>query len=281
MKAKTLYGEAKAALAQAGHTAAVEANVLFETAVGRPYVGIGPDADVDEADAQKLRQLTARRVAGEPLQYIAGSWPFLDFDLVVGPGVLIPRPETERAAQTALAYLAGQDAPVLVDLCSGSGCIAIALQRALPDSDVTAVELYDDAFYYLTRNARRLAPAVHTVQDDVLGYEAKLPNDGIDLIVANPPYVTPDEYEENHAELAHEPCQAFLGGPDGLDFYRYIIEYYHPKLRPGGRMLFETGFNQTDAVAALFYQAGYEDVRMMTDDAGLPRMVSARRKNRL
>lgn len=273
--ARFLYNDAKKTLAAAGYTAAVEARVLFELAAGRRYADTDPGAELGADTAQRLEALVRRRVAGEPLQYLAGRWPFLDVEIEVGPGVLIPRPETEDTARKAME-LAAADATVL-DLCSGSGCIAIALKRARPGADVTAVELSTEALGYLKSNVARLAPGVRAMQADVLGLERELADESVDLIVANPPYVTPDEYEENLAELRHEPQQAFLGGADGLDFYRYIIAHYKEKLVPDGAMLFETGFNQTEAVAALFAQRGYRDIHTETDDFGLPRMVWAKR----
>lgn len=275
--ARELYNEIKRTLADAGHTAAVEANVVFETAAGKHYADYIPQTELDGDIARRMRALAARRAAGEPLQYLAGRWPFLDFELETGPGVLIPRPETENTAQAALGILAGKEKPVIIDLCSGSGCIAIALQRALPDAAVTAIERYDGALVFLRHNTARLAPCVIVEKADVMGFEARLGAGTVDLLVSNPPYVTPDEYRDNYAELAHEPEEAFLGGGDGLDFYRYIIAHYRSCLKADGAVLFETGFTQTCDVEALFEKAGYREIETLTDSFGLPRMVTAAR----
>ncbi len=274
--ARAAYQALRQQLAASGLTAANEANVLFACAAGRTYNTV-PDAELTDEQAAALDALLARRLGGEPLQYIAGSWPFLDFELAVGPGVLIPRPETEQVALKAIDLLKDMAHPSVLDLCSGSGCIAIAVARARPDAAVAAVELEPAAFRYLTRNTAALAPEIAAVEADVRAYCAACAPASLDLITANPPYVTPDEYRENEAELRFEPKSAFLGGADGLDFYRAIIRDYAFALKKDGLLLFETGFNQTEMVAELFAESGYRDVRTVTDDFGLPRMVFAQK----
>ena len=276
MTARELYAEIRATLAAAGMTAAVETNVLFEKAVGRRYTELPFDYIIPAQAENTAGTLAERRVNGEPLQYIAGSWPFLDFELEVGDGVLIPRPETENTAAKALEMLKELQKPYVIDLCSGTGCIAIAIKRALPKSEVTAVELFPDALEYLRANVAALAPGVKVAEADVRGYERQLDNASIDMIISNPPYVTPDEYKDNIDEIGREPMSAFIGGEDGLDFYRYIIQNYKSKLKPGGIMLFETGFTQTDAVESLFVQNGYSEAKTYEDAYGLPRVVAAR-----
>ena len=276
MTARELYAEIRATLAAAGMTAAVETNVLFEKAVGRRYTELPFDYIIPEQAKSTAGTLVDRRVNGEPLQYIAGSWPFLDFELEVGEGVLIPRPETENTAATALEMLEEMQNPRVIDLCSGTGCIAIAIKRALPKSEVTAVELFPDALEYLRANVAALAPDVMVAEADVLGYERQMDDAGADIIISNPPYVTPGEYKDNVEEIGREPMSAFIGGEDGLDFYRYIIQNYKSKLKPGGVMLFETGFTQTDAVESLFIQNGYSEAKTHEDAYGLPRVVAAR-----
>lgn len=271
--AQALVRETRAALEQAGLYNRNELNVLFETALGARPEALPPDKPVDPQAVTRLRALIARRTAGEPLQYIAGSWPFLDFTLAVGPGVLIPRPETEQLALRSIALLRGLKNPRALELCSGSGCVAIALKRALPRARIAALELSAEALSYLRRNAAALCDGLEIVQGDVFRYQAQLAPGALDLICANPPYVTPADYEANRAELAQEPRMAFIGGQDGLDFYRYIVPAYRPALRPGGALLFETGFDQTEAVAALLRGADYERVEILRDPFGLPRNV--------
>lgn len=311
MTARQLYTELRRGLMQGGITASVEAAVLFELAAGQTYAGMDPDGDLAETVWADARALLARRLEGEPLQYLAGRWPFLDFELEVGPGALIPRPETETVAQVAIENLRIKSAVAqsteefspqrhqalafdpshawrqgvnqnltALDLCAGSGCIAVAVARALPDCRVAAVERAPEAYKYLKRNAAALAPDVETIQADIFGFERTLADHAWDVIVSNPPYVTPQEYAENLDELHHEPAAAFLGGDDGLDFYRYIAAHYKNKLKPGGWLIFEIGAGQAGAVTALLESEDYCNIETRRDDFGQFRVVCARWGNK-
>lgn len=272
-----LEREVRAALEDAGLYNRNELNVLFECGLGARPDHFLPDEPVAQPDAERLRALVRRRLDGEPLQYIAGRWPFLDFELEVGPGVLIPRPETEQLASEGIQRLRGVRAPRVLDLCSGSGCVAIAIKRALPQAEVSALELSGQALEYLRRNARALCGGLKIIEADVLRAQTLFEPDSFDLITANPPYVTQRDYLDNLQELEREPEMAFVGGQDGLLFYRHIIPGYLPLLRKGGWMIFETGFDQTDAVASLMKAAGYREVEIICDLFGLPRNVAGRR----
>lgn len=269
-----VYRSLRRRLAARGLDAPNEANVLFETAVGRREYAFAPGERLTLPQLRALAALLRRRLAGEPLQYIAGAWPFLDFEVKVGPGALIPRDETEELASRAIAFLKTRTAPAALDLCSGTGCVALALARAVPAAAVTAVELSAAALPYLRENIAALCPRVRAVQADVFAYQDALAPRSLDLITCNPPYVTPQEYAANRAELAQEPRMAFLGGADGLDFYRHIIPAYKDSLKPGGLLLFETGASQTEVVAALLRAAGYAEVRVFADVFGAPRNVA-------
>ena len=176
-----------------------------------------------------------------------------DFTVEVGPGVLIPRPDTECVAETAMAALRHMAeklgcvcAPAALDLCAGTGVLAIAMARSVPAAQVAAVEKSGAAFRYLQHNCAALAPRTVAVQADVFGYENVLAPQSVDVIVSNPPYVTAQEYEA----LA-------------------------PELFFGGALVFETGSGQAQHVAALCTAAGYTGVSVRCDAAGLPRCVYA------
>lgn len=275
--AKNAFRALRRKLVRAGFDPINEANVIFETATGlRPYA-VMPGDHLTVRQLREIVCLFRLRASGEPLQYIAGRWPFLDFVLTVGHGVLVPRDETEELAQLAIEYVREKNAPRVLDLCSGSGCVAIAVKRAAPQAEVTAVELSEEALVYLRKNAAALCGPIAIECGDVFAYQDALPDAAFDLITANPPYVTPRDYESNLDELKNEPRMAFLGGADGLDFYRHIVPAYFPKLKPGGKLVFETGFDQTEAVAALMREAGYRDVRVHIDLFGAPRNVEGTR----
>lgn len=270
--ALTAYNKAKRALAQAGITDSLEARVLFETASGLARAGLTREDTISENAASALNELVSRRIAGEPLQYLAGSWPFLDFELSVGEGVLIPRPETELLAQTAIDFLSTRENPTALDLCSGSGCVAIAIKRALPKCTVSALERSSEALSFLKKNTIALAGGITVIEADVFDYSRAPRRASLDCITCNPPYLTPSEYDTS-AELAHEPREAFVAGRDGLDFYRHIIPNYKPLLKEGGALIFETGFTQTEAVAGMMSDAGYCEVKALSDQFGNPRVV--------
>ena len=249
-------------------------SVIYETATGHKRFELSYILTEDEIE--KLRELSMRRASGEPLQYISGRWPFLDFEVKVDRRALIPRPETEILAETCMDLLAGMDQPVITDLCSGTGVLAISLKRAYPDASVTAVELSEDACGLLSENADELCGGIAVRQADVFRYQAEMADASQDLIVCNPPYITPEDYEGNYAELREEPRMAFLGGEDGLSFYRHIIPAYRGKLASGGILAFEIGNDQAESIVSMFEQSGYMPVTVKKDYSGLDRVVYAR-----
>ncbi|MCI8493029.1 MULTISPECIES: peptide chain release factor N(5)-glutamine methyltransferase [Anaerotruncus] len=255
---------------------AFDLSCLFEHIFGVPRRA--PSNGAREADSAKLAAfhgLVARYKAGEPLQYLLGMWEFYGLPFEVGPGVLIPRPDTETLVETALRLLKGAAAPAVADLCAGSGCVAAAIAHARPDAHVYAVELSDAAFIYLVRNLARNAPGnTKAIRGDVF---APPPLPPLDLIVSNPPYITRAEMETLSPQVRREPEMALLGGEDGLDFYRALPRACLPLLRPGGYIAFEVGYTQADAVADLLRQNGYQSCAAARDLAGIRRVVYARR----
>ena len=258
--------------------ASYDAGVLYTLATGR-------DARLDDAPlspetAAKLEALTGRRAAREPLQYIAGEWDFLDFTLKVGPGVLCPRADTEVVCETAVDLLRqdGAPAPRVADLCAGTGCLGLGVKRFVPGAQVICVEKSPEAFAYLKENALTALEArglaVEAVLDDAASWLAAQPQDSLDLIVSNPPYLTGAEMADLQPETAREPAMALDGGADGLDFYRLLARDSLPKVRPGGRLVFEIGWQQQAAVEAIAKAAGWCGVCCRKDYGGNPRAVS-------
>lgn len=269
------YADTRATLAAAGiEDAAFDARVLLEQITPQDP-RIFPDTPLTEEQAAALHTLTQRRAAHEPLQYICGAWSFLDFTLTVGQGVLIPRADTELVCETAIACARAFNAPHVVDLCSGSGAIAIGVARAVPDAHVTAVELSPNAFSYLEQNCARLAPQIARVCADIFTYQAQLAPRSISVLSANPPYITEAEMAALMPELAFEPRMALAGGEDGLRFYRHIARAYRDTLAPGGALVLEIGCAQAAAVTALLAQCGYGSITVLRDLAGLDRCVRA------
>ena len=237
-----------------------DAAELFRLAVGGD-VRLA-DAPLGAEQAERLESLTARRAAREPLQYLCGSWPFLDFELAVGPGVLCPRADTE-----------------VVDLCAGTGCLGLGVKRFCPAAQVTSLEKSPAAYRYLEQNAH-LSPAltITPVQGDLFTYWQTLPEGQLDLIVSNPPYLTAAEMGALQPEVAQEPAMALEAGEDGLVFYRAIAEHYQKALRPGGALALEIGWQQREAVTALLAANGWTEIACRKDFGGNDRCVMARKQ---
>ena len=237
------------------------------------------DMPLTAEQAAKLEALTARRATREPLQYLCGSWPFLDFELAVGPGVLCPRADTEVVAEAAAQMLAGVQAPKVLDLCAGTGCLGLGVKRFCPEADVTCVEKSPEAFRYLKKNAVSALKqgTARAVEGDLFTYWQGLPEGELDLIVSNPPYLTAAEMQQLQPEVAREPAMALEAGEDGLVFYRALAEHYQNALRPGGALALEIGWQQREAVTALLAANGWVDIACRKDYGGNDRCILARR----
>ncbi len=226
---------------------------------------------LSETAARDFLEAVRRRADGEPLQYILGEWAFFGRTFLVGPGVLIPRPETELLVEYALAAVCARQAPVVWDLCAGTGCIGLTLALEKPDAQVFLLEKYPDAFAYLEKNRAALHASNATlVQADILEGAPVLP--APDLIVSNPPYVPSGELCALQKEVRREPASALDGGADGLAFYRALAQRWIPALKKGGTLLVECGDGQGAGVAALF-EAPARSVRVRYDGNRIDRFV--------
>jgi release factor glutamine methyltransferase len=271
------YRKGKSRLAAAGNESpAFDAACLFQKVFGynRQQLAVHEREPAQAAKAEEYAALVEERAQGRPLQYILGKWPFMELELLVGEGVLIPREETELLVRTAAELLKGKNNPAILDLCSGTGAVALGLASFYPKARICAVELYDGAFSYLQKNIRNTGLRnVTPLRMDVLrpGAEEFPEWDGI---VSNPPYVTTDEMETLQEEVKHEPRTALDGGADGLLFYRAIAKLWLPKLKPGGIAAVEVGDGQAAEVAALFQAAGLGRIRVEKDFNGIARVVA-------
>lgn len=230
---------------------------------------------IDVKKAEYYFTLINRRMNGEPLQYILGKWEFMSNEFCVGKGVLIPRPETEKLVELAKEYLTDIEKPVVVDLCSGSGCIAISIAKLIPDATVYAVEKYDDAFCYLTKNiSLNEVNNVVAVQGDLFDREL-LRDVSADLIVSNPPYIRKADIETLSDEVKCEPVTALDGGEDGYDFYRFLSSYWlNEFLDKNGAVMVECAEDQGDYISELFSEYS-EKNEIIYDFNGLQRIVTA------
>lgn len=252
-----------------------EAAVLLEDIGGASpaKVQLSREEELPEERAAAVAAAAKRRSEGYPLQYIIGSWDFYGRRFACGEGVIIPRQETELLCECVIKYFAKRKPPRIVDLCSGTGCIAVTLAKEIPGASVTAVELYDKAFAYLERNNAAFGGCVSAVKGDAL-----LPFGEFDCVVSNPPYVAGTEMAGLQKEVLAEPKTALFGGEDGLDFYRSIAKNWFEHIAPGGFIAFEIGDTQGRAVEAILKENGYYGVSVWEDYAGLDRIVTAMKK---
>jgi len=232
-----------------------------------------------DSDTLTAEQFTAwqdalqRRLQGEPVAYITGRKDFFGLTLVVDARVLDPRPDTETLVEWALDCLPETGLSRILDLGTGSGAVALALQHTRPDATVWAVDASEDALTVARANATRLDLGVQFLASDWLSAVDVQRTGRFDLIVSNPPNVA--EGDPHLAALTHEPLQALTSGPDGLDDLRQIITQAPAYLAPGGWLLLEHGWNQADPVQALLREAGFEQVQSRHDLGGIARCTGA------
>jgi release factor glutamine methyltransferase len=239
----------------------------------------GDDADPERA--LRFRELVAERAGRVPLQHLIGTAPFRTVELAVGPGVFVPRPETEVVAGLAIEEAQRLERPPVVDLCTGSGAIAIALAVEVPAARVVAVEHDPLALAWARRNVDALAPAVDLRAGDAVGADAAVAADladAVDVVVSNPPYIPDGARPVDHEVAEHDPPIALYGGgTDGLDVPRGVVAAAAGLLRPGGLLVMEHGDAQGASAQRLVGGPAWHDVRTAEDLTGRPRALLARR----
>lgn len=254
--------------------ARLETEWLLSAALGLDRVGIYVNFDkpLNADELSVVRGLVARRAKREPLQYILGTQEFCCLDFVVTPAVLIPRHDTEVLVEEALRR--APHAATVLDIGVGSGCIAVALAKQLPDAQVWGVEQSPAAIAVTQRNAERHGVRVTLFEGSLFEPFA---DQRFDLIVSNPPYIPTADMETLQPEVReYEPRAALDGGPDGLDFYRIIVPAAPEHLNPGGWLMVELGIGQAEAVLRMFGQAGFGDCFTAKDPNGIDRVVGGR-----
>lgn len=241
---------------------------------------VNGDREVSAEARERARALLARRALGEPLQYLLGTQEFCGLDFDVDPDVLIPRPETEILVAETVARLGGSAAPLAADIGTGSGCIAVALARTLPAVQVYAADLSPAALTVAGRNAARhgVSGRVTLLEGDLcaplrhLGLQQRFA-----AIVSNPPYIAEGDMPGLQREVTWEPRMALAGGPDGLAFYRRLLQEGGDFLAPDGILLVEVGQGQSAEVCRLAETRGWATLRIVRDAAGIERVLSFRK----
>jgi release factor glutamine methyltransferase len=260
----------------------VDAELLLASVLGITRGRLLTLVEVPDDVAVRFGTLVAQRADRVPLQHLTGRAPFRFIDLAVGPGVFVPRPETEQLTGWALDRLAGAPAPVVVDLGSGSGAIALSIAHECPGARVTAVERDPGAIEWTRHNATARAEAgdtpVEVLSGDMTDSQLLTALDGaVDVVVSNPPYV-PDGAVVPREVADHDPPLALWGGPDGLDVVRGLLVTAARLLRPGGWLGIEHADQQGSALPALVRaHSAFTGVEDHPDLAGRPRFTTARR----
>lgn len=278
-----IYLQVRNALRSEGIEAhSLEARIIVSKAAGKTVAQLLRDIKLYTTDKveREVKELTERRLKGEPVAYITGTWEFYGLPMEVSPDVLIPRMDTELLVDTAKELLTGRkmDARIL-DLCCGSGCICCALGHELPATRLVAVDLSARALEVCRRNiaANRLSGRIICMQADAAA-QPPLSIGQFDMIVSNPPYIASAEIETLDSSVKdYEPVFALDGGADGLKFYKAIIKYWKSVLRDGGELLFEVGEGQAEAVAEMLLAAGFRATETRLDTQGIERVVIGRK----
>ena len=253
--------------------------------ISRSQLVVFPD---EESSVQNLDSLIAELVSGRPVQYLLGYGEFYGEKFEVGEGVLIPRPETEElvswicedvAAERGGAELASAPKVKILDLCTGSGCIAITLAREVTDSEVTALDISPEALHYARRNGSRLAPQVRILEGDVLAGVETIIDEEFDVIVSNPPYIPASDIATMHANVRDfEPhCALFVADERPLLFYEVIADSALTLLRSGGRLYFEIYEKLGDELCTMLREKGFVEVTLRRDLNDKPRMICCRK----
>lgn len=270
------YRKTKDILTEAGFEApAFEALCLTEKVFGFNRLALitkGEETVASEEKLAVLAELTEKRLNHEPLQYLLGKWSFMGIDLLVGEGVLVPRDDTEVVTSLCIDYLSCKESPNVIDLCAGSGAISLALEK-YANCKVTAVELSDKAFSYLTQNIKLNNSAVNALNGDIFECHKDIADNSLDLIVSNPPYIKTADIASLQKEVQHEPAMALDGGESGLDFYRRIVPLWKSKLKAGGALAFELGEGQYDEVSCILADNGFGGITESIDFGGIQRAI--------
>ncbi|MBN1437259.1 MAG: peptide chain release factor N(5)-glutamine methyltransferase [Sedimentisphaerales bacterium] len=231
----------------------------------------------------QYRQLVRRCYEHEPAAYLVGQAHFYSLSFTVGPGVLVPRPETEVLVTEALTFIRQTTRPTIdvLDLCTGSACVAVAIAVNCVEAEVLAVDISENALEYAQQNVTRheLQPRVTLMQSDLFSSVEQSGKGVFDLIVSNPPYIAQAVYEQLDRNVKdYEPPEALLAGPEGLDFYRRILNQADSFLADNAMLMVEGAFDQADDIAQLFQQTDYlTDIQTVRDQLGHKRVVKARK----
>ena len=254
-------------------TPKLKARLLLQYILKKPrqYLIVYDNKEIDKKEQWEYFVNIEKLTNGVPLQHITHTQEFMKMDFFVDENVLIPRPDTEILVEEVIKIAQKYNSPRILDLCTGSGAIAISLKKFVPNADITAVDISEKALEIAQKNAKKLEAKINFVKSDLFD---KLDNKKFDIIVSNPPYIRKDEIKKLSEEVQKEPKIALDGGEDGLDFYRIIAEQAINYLKTGSFLCFEIGYNQkNDVIKIIEDEQNYKNTYCKKDLYGNDRII--------
>ena len=251
----------------------LKARLLLQYVLDKPrqYIIVYDNKEIDKQQQWQYFVNIEKLTKGVPLQHITHRQEFMKMDFFVDENVLIPRPDTEILVEEVIKIAQKYNSPRILDLCTGSGAIAISLKKFVPNADITAVDISEKALEIAQKNAEKLEAKINFVKSDLFD---KLDNKKFDIIVSNPPYIRKDEIKKLSEEVQKEPKIALDGGEDGLDFYRIITEQAINYLKTGSFLCFEIGYNQkNDVIKIIEDKQNYKNTYCKKDLYGNDRII--------
>lgn len=251
----------------------LKARLLLQYVLDKPrqYIIVYDNKEIDKQQQWQYFVNIEKLTKGIPLQHITHRQEFMKMDFFVDENVLIPRPDTEILVEEVIKIAQKYDSPRILDLCTGSGAIAISLKKFVPNADITAVDISEKALEIAQKNAKKLEIKINFLKSDLFD---KLDNKKFDIIVSNPPYIRKDEIKKLSEEVQKEPKIALDGGEDGLDFYRIIAEQAINYLKTGSFLCFEIGYNQkNDVIKIIEDEQNYKNTYCKKDLYGNDRII--------
>lgn len=251
----------------------LKARLLLQYVLDKPrqYIIVYDNKEIDKQQQWQYFVNIEKLTKGIPLQHITHRQEFMKMDFFVDENVLIPRPDTEILVEEVIKIAQKYNSPRILDLCTGSGAIAISLKKFVPNADITAVDISEKALEIAQKNAEKLEAKINFVKSNLFD---KLDNKKFDIIVSNPPYIRKDEIKKLSEEVQKEPKIALDGGEDGLDFYRIIVEQAINYLKTGSFLCFEIGYNQkNDVIKIIEDEQNYKNTYCKKDLYGNDRII--------
>jgi len=275
MNIKRILEEANAEFFAAGiRNYFYETRELLGVVLGKTkeWIVINPGVELSDEDYEKFIKLKKERIQGRPFQYILGEQYFMGLKFFVDENVLIPRADTEILVYKVLEMIKDRENVKILDMCTGSGCIAISLAKLRENAEVFAADISEEALKVAKKNSEMNQVDVKFFQSDLF---ENVPNEGFDIIVSNPPYIASEEMKNLAPDVLREPHSALDGGDDGLDFYGAISESAFYYLKDGGIIVFEIGYDQAERVTDILKELKYKNIELIKDYSNNDRVLVA------